>query len=161
MNRWSSNTSEIYRLQHLRCQNNIRIFMTVRHICSWQHQSTSENMMSIKEPPYGVCFLCGKGQLETVLASTADIMLSKLDKQDTKERNFVNSKQKSPSKFLFHRNICQIFQPCKSRMDAPKLQRNLEWLPRQPDVPAISIVLKVVCPALLIYSINIISFLGL
>jgi hypothetical protein len=39
-------------------------------------------MMGIKESPYGFCFMCGKlatGQ-ETALASTADSMLSELDK---------------------------------------------------------------------------------
>ena len=30
--------------------------MTMRQVCSWQHQSTSEKMMGIKDHPYGVCF---------------------------------------------------------------------------------------------------------
>lgn len=34
--------------------------MRMRHICSWQHQATSEKMMGIRETPYWVCFYCGK-----------------------------------------------------------------------------------------------------
>lgn len=61
----------------------------VRYVCSWQHQSTSKKMMGIEEPPYGVCFKCGKPShwQETAFASTADSVLSKLDKQDRKEAN--------------------------------------------------------------------------
>ena len=36
--------------------------MTMRHVCSWQHQSTSEKIMGIKETPHGVYFLCGKSK---------------------------------------------------------------------------------------------------
>ncbi|KAL6033625.1 hypothetical protein STEG23_018568, partial [Scotinomys teguina] len=32
----------------------------MRHVCSWQHQSTSEKMMGTEEIPYGVYFHCGK-----------------------------------------------------------------------------------------------------
>ncbi|KAL6038387.1 hypothetical protein STEG23_021950, partial [Scotinomys teguina] len=60
----------------------------VRHVCSWQHQSISEKMKDILRTSYVVFFHCGKlvtGQ-ESVLTLTADSMLSKMDKQNTKER---------------------------------------------------------------------------
>ena len=34
----------------------------MRHVCPWQHQSTSEKIMDIEETPYGVYFLCGKSK---------------------------------------------------------------------------------------------------
>ncbi|EGW14499.1 hypothetical protein I79_023484 [Cricetulus griseus] len=40
--------------------NNLRLFMIVRHVCSWQHQFTSEKMMGIEETPYGVSFIVAK-----------------------------------------------------------------------------------------------------
>lgn len=59
-----------------------RPFLTMRQVCSWQYpHSTSKQMRSIEEPPDRVCFKSVKlatGQ-EIALASTADIMLSKLD----------------------------------------------------------------------------------
>ena len=40
--------------------NNLRLLITVRHVCSWQHQSISEKAMGIKVPLYGVFFPYGK-----------------------------------------------------------------------------------------------------
>ncbi|KAL6088044.1 hypothetical protein STEG23_021278 [Scotinomys teguina] len=42
-------------------------------------------MVGIEEPPYEVCFLCGQASHLATLPSTADSVLSKLDKQDTKK----------------------------------------------------------------------------
>ena len=36
--------------------------MTMRHVCSWQHQFTLEKIMVIKETPQGVYFLCDKSK---------------------------------------------------------------------------------------------------
>ena len=58
----------------------------MRQVFSGQHSySTSRKMMSIKEPPYRVGFIYGKltTEKETSLASTADRILSKVNKQDT------------------------------------------------------------------------------
>jgi len=56
--------------------------MTVRHISSWQHpHTTSKKMMGIAEPPYRVCFKCGKTRhwaKKTALVLTDDSLLSKL-----------------------------------------------------------------------------------
>ena len=35
-------------------------FMTMRHVCLWQHQSTSEKIMGIEETPDGVYFFVAK-----------------------------------------------------------------------------------------------------
>ena len=56
--------------------------MTMRHACSWQHQSTSEKMMGIEELHMEFTSLWPKlatGQ-KNALALTADSMQSKLDK---------------------------------------------------------------------------------
>ena len=37
--------------------------MAMRHVCFWQHQSSSEKIMGIKETPHGVYFICGKSKL--------------------------------------------------------------------------------------------------
>ncbi|KAL6082327.1 hypothetical protein STEG23_021482 [Scotinomys teguina] len=62
--------------------------MDLRHVCSWKNQSTIEKMMGIEEIPYGVnlLLLCQTlaTRQENALASTADSMLSKMHKQDTK-----------------------------------------------------------------------------
>ena len=61
--------------------------MKVKHICSWQHQFTSKEMMSIEELHIQFVFFVAKlatGQ-ETTLALTAGNMAFKLDKQDIKE----------------------------------------------------------------------------
>ena len=34
--------------------------MTKRHVCSWQHQSTSEKIMGTEETPNGVYFFVAK-----------------------------------------------------------------------------------------------------
>ena len=52
--------------------------------------SLQKRVMGIKEPLHGFCFYCGKvshfGQ-KAVLALTADSIVFKLDKQDTKEND--------------------------------------------------------------------------
>ena len=59
----------------------------MRHVCSWQHQSTSKKINDIKETPPGIYFCMAKISYgkENVHASTADTILSQLDKWDTKE----------------------------------------------------------------------------
>ena len=59
----------------------------MRHVCYWQHQSTLEKMMDIKETSHGVYFLWAKIK-PFAPALAADGMLSKLDKQDTKENDY-------------------------------------------------------------------------
>ncbi|KAL6084445.1 hypothetical protein STEG23_024432, partial [Scotinomys teguina] len=62
-----------------------------------------DRMMGIEKPPYGVYCLCGNlttGQ-ENALALTADCMLSKLDKQDTKERTVEPCQDKNDFTFVF------------------------------------------------------------
>ena len=59
----------------------------MRLVCSWQRQSTSKKIMGTEETPHGVYFLCGKSKplgKKMPSASTADIVLIQLDKQDTK-----------------------------------------------------------------------------
>ena len=62
--------------------NNLRLFMTMRHVYSWKHESILEEMNGTEETPHGVCLLYDTsysfGQ-ETVLTSTADCMLFQLD----------------------------------------------------------------------------------
>ena len=96
IHRWLSNTSEA-RIWHSSCFNNISLFMTVRHICSWQHYLLHRRQWALRKLRkflFCVCVcLCvcaaklATGQ-ETALASTADSMLTKLDRQDTKEDDF-------------------------------------------------------------------------
>lgn len=68
-------------------------------------------------------------QAETALVSTADRMLSKLDKQDTgrSAAKLCQDKVSSPSYFLLHK-VCQIFWGRRLKMDAPTLQRNLRGI---------------------------------
>ena len=48
MDRYSSNLSKAFRIWHLKCFKNLRLFMTMRHICSWQHQATSRGRRALK-----------------------------------------------------------------------------------------------------------------
>ena len=64
--------------------------MTVRHICSWQHYLLHRKQWKLRKLRKFVCVcvcVCeaklATGQ-ETAIDSTADSMLTKLDKQDTK-----------------------------------------------------------------------------
>lgn len=128
----SSNTSEISRIWHSRCFNNIHFFflMTMRHVCFWQHQFTSIKIMGIKEIPYGLYFLCGKVSLgqECGLALTADSMLSKLDKQDMKvTAELCQYKIELPFRISFfkEKNVRYVSAYGRLKMEVPTLQRNL------------------------------------
>jgi hypothetical protein len=83
-------------------------------------------MMNIEEPPYGVCYKCGKlatGQ-ETALASTADNMLSKMDKQDTGKltAELCQDKVGSPSQFLLYIKSLSSILGQKAEDDAPRTE---------------------------------------
>ena len=68
---------------------NLRFFMTMRHICSWQYQFTSE-MLGTEETPYGLCYHSGKiSHLSNklLLLGLLDSMLCKVDTQDPQERD--------------------------------------------------------------------------
>ena len=65
---------------------NLRHFMTVRHICSWQHHFTSKKIMGTEETAHGVGFLYGKLVIWAKIypCLIADSIVSKLDQRDTK-----------------------------------------------------------------------------
>ena len=68
----------------------LKVFMTMRHICSWKHQFTSEKIMSIGETPYEICFHCDKishWAKKLFLPLTTDNVLCRLDMQDTQEKD--------------------------------------------------------------------------
>ena len=76
--------------------------MTMRHVCSWQHQSTSEKIMGIEETPHGVYFLCGKSKpLGKKMPVPRLLTLCCLDKQDTKESDYqiVKTRMEGPSEY--------------------------------------------------------------
>ena len=49
--RYSSNLSETFRIWHLNVLKSLGLFMTVRHLCSWQHQATSKGRWASKRLP--------------------------------------------------------------------------------------------------------------
>ena len=76
------------------------------HVCSWQHQSTSEKIMDIEETPHGVYFLCDKSKplgkkmpLPQLLTVCCPNWTSRTQK----------TRWDNPSETLFHRKVCQIF----------------------------------------------------
>jgi hypothetical protein len=83
----------------------------MRQVCFWQHpHSTFKKMMSIEEPPHGVCFKYVKlsTEHETVLASTTDSLLSKKDKQVTGKltAECCIDKLSCPSYLPLQKNFC-------------------------------------------------------
>ena len=93
--------------------NNLRLLMSVRYICSWQHQLL-QKIMDIKEAPYGVYFLYGKSNhvdKETALVSVADNILLKLDQQDARKGDCQILQSQSRiilQNILLLRKVCQI-----------------------------------------------------
>lgn len=74
--------------------------MTMRNVCSWKHQCTSEKM-SIEDIPYGVYFLCGKSKplvkklpLHQLLCY---VQIGQAGHRRKQLFNFVKTKQNSPS----------------------------------------------------------------
>lgn len=82
----------------------MRLFVTVRYICSWLHQFISKeggkHQRAIQKKFTFIVAKLDTGK-ETTLASTADILLSKLNKQDIKKMTakLCQDIKDSPSKF--------------------------------------------------------------
>ena len=99
-----------------RCFNNIRLFMTVRHICPWKHQIISKKDMGIKEPPFGVYFHCGKVSHWARNCPCLDswqygVQIGQAGYKRRQILNFANARWKSPSKFLLPKMSFRYFRP--------------------------------------------------
>ena len=85
-----------------------------------------KKMMGIKETPYGVYFLYGKsyfGKKKTVLASTADSRLSKLDQQEAKESAKLSEDKVGQSiKIPCFSNCLSAILGLSARVGCPTLQ---------------------------------------
>ena len=143
--------------------------MTMRHVCSWQHQSTSRGRWSSKRllielvshlgkklllpgllykqdtenPQREDCWTCLKVRwsfgIPDSWKSLGDIL------QDTADSDWTAFEWN----FLLHGNVCWILWACRVKMDAPTVQRNFGWLSRQWDVYVISWVWKLLISCLL------------
>ena len=94
--------------------NSLNLSMLVRHVCSWQHQCTSEKMMGTKETLYEVCFYCGEvnhGQINCSCLWLLTVCCTDWTSRDTRQRllNLAKTRWDNPSRFLMRRRVCQIF----------------------------------------------------
>ena len=148
--------------------NNLGLFMTMRHICSWQYQSTSRGRWASKRllmefdshlgkklllpgllhkldtenPHRDDCWTCLK---VTWSFGVPDSWKSLWDiLQDTAESDWTVF-----GIFLLHGNVCWILWACRLKMDAQLIQKNFGWLYRQQDVSVISRVCKLLISCLL------------
>lgn len=82
--------------------------MTMRHICSLQHQFTAE-MIGTEETPYGVCFHCGRLALgeETALAFVYGVLCG-LHMQDPQASDHGTLPEQG-GMVLHPRRNCQAF----------------------------------------------------
>ena len=90
---YSSNLSKVNRIWHLICFKNLELFMAMRHICFWQHQSTSRGWWVLKRLLMECLNHLGK---KLFLAGLLDGMLYELEMQDQQKNDcwtFLKMKQ--------------------------------------------------------------------
>ena len=160
--------------------------MTMRHIYSWQHQSTSRGRWALKRLLMELISHLGKKLFLSGL-------LDELDMQDPQRNDcwtrlrwdvhqgscFMKESARHSAEyrrkwlascqywqnclwnFLLHGKVCWILWVCRLKMDATTVKNNFGWLSRQGDVSFISRVLEVAYNVLPVYLGNVISFWSL
>ena len=141
--------------------------MTVRHICSWQHQLFQEEDGHRRDSLWSWLAIWAKNcsclDCWTGLAGPTEKWLLNLTKDEMflqgscfiKEsvRHSAGHRRKWLTKcqyrqtclwnFLLHGKVCWILRACSLKMDSPTLQKNFGWLSRKQDVSVISRVLEI------------------
>ena len=145
--------------------------MTVRHICSWQHQCTSRGRWALKT-------LLSESVWWTAYAGVTEKWLLNLPKGKTNPSGFLlhervcqtlwgyrrkwlancQCRQTCLWNFLLRGKVCWILWACRLKMDASTVQKNFVQLSRQWDVSVNSRVLDVSYNVLPVYLGNNISF---
>ena len=98
--------------------------MTMRHVCSWQHQSTSEKKMGIEETPHGVYILFSKIKLLGKKIPFPQLLTTCYSNCKNRTQKRVSAKlcqkkrQDNPSRSLLHIKVCQTFQAFRLMADA-------------------------------------------